>query len=124
MSEVNQAAERLRRYYSEDELTAEQLYGVSCLERADELWHEDNARLAQAYLDEHAADDDEPITEEWIKKSYSRIDGTANEYEIARCKNGSNAIIRMTNPPSVFVSQFWLCTTTRGQLRRLLEALQ
>ena len=117
MSEVSQAAERLRRYYSEDELTAEQLYGVSCLERADELWHEDNARLAQAYLDEHAADDDEPITEEWIIATWDDPEKSLTmeyRFTLGRFAVGSINGCEFMN---------WKRLETRGQLRKLIEAL-
>jgi hypothetical protein len=123
MSEVSQAAERLRRYYSEDELTAEQLYGVSCLERADELWHEDNARLAQAYLDEHATDDGEPITEAWLMENYLARDwGRWRRFDMANISiyaDGSEVQVW-----SEFGGFHFERVTTRGKLRRLLEALQ
>jgi hypothetical protein len=117
-SDITQAAERLRRYSN----------GASYISVYGDEWEDsegimkDRCILANAYLAEHQADDGELISEEWLKlEGYRQIEG---DYEIAKCQNGCNAVVRMTNPPSAFISSYWMCITTRGQLRRLIEVLK
>lgn len=67
MTELTEAAERLRRLFRGDPPGA--IYGRHTVRQDtfENLERNDVRFLADAYLTEHPADDDEPITMEWIE---------------------------------------------------------
>lgn len=141
MTELNQAAERLRQAIECDEFSND----ISALlaTDVDPQLPRDLLSLANAYLDEHLPDDDEPITREWCVSTYfaqrdennvgSRVRWMLRDWFI--CIDFHNAFVinqvhPETNQLSIHnmkcsaVSIDWRNIKTRGQLRQLLKALQ
>jgi hypothetical protein len=67
--------------------------------------------LAKAYAALHPADDDEPVTVEWLKETIADFGKVATLYH-------GDRVCRLSP------INFTLKRTTRGQLRRLLSALE
>ena len=107
MTEVTQAAQRLRRYWNDPT----DLMDDYCIDERTA----DYRTLAKAWLAEHADDDDELITEAWIDEIWDDTSATM-EY---RTSNGKFEV------GSINGCEFlnWKHITTRGQLRLLLRAL-
>ena len=116
MSEVNQAAERLRRAaisdFSDYPADLQMLFDALATDRQ---------LLANAYLAANLPDDDEPITEAWITETYGKRDGAFGNWTIGSlelvCCFGWH--LSRANP-MVTINYI----KTRGQLRLLLKALQ
>lgn len=104
--QVKAAAERLRRYYGSNE-SIESIYGLG--ESASMSYANDNMIVARnAALAEHPADDDEPITEEWLESS-GALDALTEAFGMLHISDG---VVRVGKGLS-----------TRGEVRRLCEAL-
>lgn len=125
MSEVNQAAERLRRLKDEP-YTGNGAYPIGESENAlDRLQNEDRRLLADAYLAEHLPDDDEPLSVEFLDTLSQRsvsIESGYCEWDLqrlvwARRFAGGCIEVRCHDLSLRRI-------TTRGQLRQLLKALQ
>lgn len=132
MTELNQAAERLRRY--SDGATLKSQYGLGQEDSLREMQH-DQTVVINAYLEEHTSDD-EPITPaniakhvpadcEWVKRS----SGTMAAYWDVGPKLfsltayfGGDVLFTARIPDGPRVD--WSCKMNVGQLRQLLKALQ
>ena len=121
--ELRNAAERLRG------IEGPTFHGVGGTRHISEREYADAVALAMAYLAEHHADDDEPITVEWLERCGSR-----EPYE-----DDHSAPPTMTIPGIKFGvlvqssrrdwdwcrgSKVIATIRTRGQLRRLCAALE
>lgn len=112
--EIRAAAERLRRLEAGEHQDA--VYG----DFANAFRRLDTQTLADAFLAEHPADDDEPDTEEWLR-------GVG----FTDCKNDGLRLSILARYPNLGMPFWEVCGTvirlaqpkTRGQLRRLCAAL-
>lgn len=116
MSDVKQSAERLRRKINGE--SVESIYGC------DMTWVqeiEDDKTLAEAYLAEHLHDDDEPITESFLREL-----GFLSDRFDCRGLNlcvGHNCLSWLW--ARMHVNNYGLFDiTTRGQVRLLVKALK
>lgn len=115
MSDTKQAAERLRRLAAGESWVA--IYGDA---EDSEGCLRDRFTVANAFLAEHAADDDEPITEEWwhsqccVETITIPID---DDWYISW--NGCSDVWLHSDSDALPLPHI----TTRGQLKLLLRAL-
>lgn len=85
--ELRAACERLRRYQAasdaNDVAAMDAVYDAhgNNPDNCDSIW-EDQADVADAYLAEHPADDDEPITEDWLAANRFQDRGELMGYSI------------------------------------------
>lgn len=89
------------------------------------------AKLAEAYLAEHPADDDEPAMPEWLESlGYADTLGMRYERRFEMC-NGIRIVCFASEHPKRWASEIWVgngaCYAkqdpTRRDVRRLLAAL-
>lgn len=133
--ELRAAAERLRRAEAEDSLAA--VYGpMADKDNAGAYLRDRNALLA-AWFREHPADDELPVTEEWLREV-----GFAREMQSAASNNltfRAGEVVVTRWEPAESNSRRWsvqkyradgpdwlpasLTPATRGAVRRLLTAL-
>ncbi len=128
-NDVRSAAERVRRHRAAMATHHHQQSPYFAPEAHDGYLHqldEDRERLAYAYLSEHPADDELPITEEWLR-SVGFCDAEndywiwlqATDLFIARSSENKWTIEGYGNGETVSIS----APKTRGQLRRLAACL-
>lgn len=111
---VRKAAERLRRTRGSDYVTLKLVYGDN-----GEQLQQDMMEIADAYLAEHPADDDEPITNEWLTSFGRHFE--FNGHELAINSDGGVELWTHWGGESVVID---LCdVATRGDVRRLLRGL-
>jgi hypothetical protein len=117
--ELKAAAERLRRGFNH----------AHCPDHCGDC--NDARTLADAYLAEHPADDDEPISEEWSDKIAARCwtDGTDQEWKLGIGDTGHEAFLLLAKRENGI---FWAMymggvklqmIVTRADVRRLCSAL-
>ena len=116
MSDITQAADRLRRYYQSRKQHGS--FPPYASQRDDE------ATLAEAYLADHPSDDGELITEEWLS-TFATTQGGAH----AMWSVGDFTILLHGYRDGYFLHRSIPYVrvdgiTTRGQLRRLIEVLR
>jgi len=138
MSDVKAAAERQRKHLAivaaGGDLTRSP-YWREVDEGICSLFDQDERLLADAWLAEYAADDDEPVTEEWLGLGWRReVDewGCLHYYSPPFCVNhvGGQSYWVLCHIPESGELQFSLGgdfplpdMKTRGQVRRLLAGL-
>lgn len=110
---TKQAAERLRRFAMDlIGIHGDGPYPTGAAERA--------VRLARAWLAEHAADDGEPVTPEWLES----VDFTHGSCEKADCLHFSCLAITESVPGGgwrIHIGDWWeyLPDATRGKVRAI-----
>lgn len=104
MSNASEAAKRLRQWKA-DQFS----HSMQVVDR-------DRAILAEAYLDEHFSDDEDPITEDWINSLSPQNSTLTIEYWVRDGSVTIGSVCGCDIVPSIIF-------TTRGQLRRLIAAL-
>ncbi len=113
------AGEIIAKFSTEDKWTPTQLREVARI-MATPIHGAKACQLAQAYLAEHPADDEEPITEAWLRSV-----GFDDEHRL----DWKNLVIKFCVPIRDNFWDFYLNSTqikppkTRGDVRRLCKAL-
>ena len=114
MSDLKAACERLRRVTTGESIW--KVYdGLACGYQLGE----DRKLLVAAYLAEHPADEDEPVTHEWLREN-SQADWVVDE------PTGKPEIIlrgAWQRGMVTLVTAVTIATPTRGHVRRLIAAL-
>lgn len=110
-------------------------YGAFDLTPAERRLFARVRRICEAYLSEHLADGDEPVTEEWLRSigADHRLNGEwliADPRTLDECMEVWCIFTDDGGPPGVIVKPSYcedapciIANCTRSQLRKLLEAL-
>ena len=134
--EVRKAAERLRQVYenarNHDSCWISRVYEPDFTGKSRESdYQRDRDIVTQAYLAEHPADDDEPVTEEWLLSIgfeltreglpfHREIDGYLKPSPGNLLQPGESAYDWKLEPPA---NNLLAVLFTRGDVRRICRAL-